>query len=54
MNNETIKKFDITIKLRGDNIYDLYMDGEWIFSRGSSDNILEEVKGIIRESLMSE
>jgi hypothetical protein len=54
MNNETIKKFEITIKLRGDNIYDLYLDGEWVFSRGSCDNILDEVKSVIKESLMSE
>ena len=54
MNNETLKKFDITIKLRGDNVYDLYLDGQWISSRGSSDNILEEVKNVVKESLMSE
>ena len=30
MSNETIKKFDITIKLRGDNVYDLYLDGKWM------------------------
>ena len=51
MNNETIKKFDITIKLRGDNVYDLYLDGEWITSRGNSDNVLDEVKDVIRQSL---
>lgn len=51
MNNETIKKFDITIKLRGDNVYDLYMDGRWIASRGSSENILDEVRNEIKKSL---
>lgn len=51
MNNETIKKFDITIKLRGDNVYDLYIDGEWITSRGSCENILDEVRNEIRKSL---
>lgn len=51
MNNETIKKFDITIKLRGDNIYDLYMDGKWIASRGSCENILDEVRGEMKKSL---
>jgi hypothetical protein len=54
MNNETIKSFDIKIKLRGDNIYDLYIDGEWVASRGSCDNILEEVKGIVKKSLIEE
>ena len=50
-NNETVKKFDITIKLRGDNVYDLYMNNEWIASRGSCDNILDEVKNEIKKSL---
>lgn len=52
MNNKTIKKFDITIKLRGDNVYDLYIDGEWIASRGSCDNIVEEARIAIRKSLI--
>ena len=51
MNNETIKKFDITIKLRGDNVYDLYMNNEWIASRGSCENIVDEVKNEIRKTL---
>lgn len=54
MNNKTIKKFDITIKLRGDNVYDLYMDGEWIASRGSCDNIVNELKNEIKKSLINE
>ena len=53
MNNETIKRFDITIKLRGDNVYDLYLDGEWIASRGSCESIVDEAKGVIRKSLLS-
>ena len=51
MNNETIKKFNIMIKLRGDNVYDLYMDGEWIASRGSCDSIVDEARNAIKESL---
>lgn len=54
MNNETIKRFDITIKLRGDNVYDLYLDGEWISSRGSCENILDEARNAIKKSLMAE
>ena len=54
MNNETIKRFDITIKLRGDNVYDLYLNGEWAASRGSCENILDEVKNMIKKSLVSE
>ena len=53
MNNETIKRLDITIKLRGDNVYDLYLDGEWIASRGSCENILNEARDAIRDSLLS-
>lgn len=54
MNNETIKRFDIIIKLRGDNVYDLYLDGEWIASRGSCDNILDEARSAIKDSFLSE
>ena len=52
MNNETIKKFDITIKLRGDNVYDLYIDNEWIASRGSCDSVVDEVHNEIRRALI--
>ena len=52
MNNETVKKFDITIKLRGDNVYDLYFDGQWVASRGSCDNILDEARNVIEKSLL--
>jgi hypothetical protein len=54
MNNETIKRFDITIKLRGDNVYDLYMNGKWIASRGSCENILDEARESIKEELLKE
>ena len=52
MNNETIKRFDITIKLRGDNVYDLYMNGKWIASRGSHENILDEARNAIKNALL--
>ena len=52
MSNETMKRFDITIKLRGDNVYDLYLDGEWIASRGTCDNALDEVKKVIKKSFL--
>ena len=54
MNNETMKRFDITIKLRGDNVYDLYMNGEWVASRGSHDAILDEARAAIKDSLLAE
>ena len=52
MSNETIMNFDIKIKLRGDNVYDLYLNGEWISSRGSCDNILDEARNVIEKSLL--
>ena len=54
MNNETMKRFDITIKLRGDNVYDLYMNGKWVASRGSHEGILDEARDAIKELLLSE
>ena len=54
MNNETMKRFDIVIKLRGDNVYDLYMDGKWIASRGSYENILDEVRAEIKNALFKD
>ena len=52
MNNETIKKIDITVKLRGDNVYDIYLDNQWIASRGRCENAIEEAKGAIKELFM--
>lgn len=46
MNNKTIHEF--TIKLRGDNVYDLYVDDKWIASRGHYENILEEIRKEIK------
>ena len=54
MNNKTIKRFDITIKLRGDNVYDLYINDEWVASRGSYKSILDEAKKIIEQELIKE
>jgi hypothetical protein len=52
MSNETIKRFDITIKLRGDNVYDLYFDSKWVASRGSYESILDEAKQTMKQSLI--
>ena len=46
MNNTTMHEF--TIKLRGDNVYDLYVDGKWVASRGHYENILEEIRKEIK------
>ena len=51
MNNKTIKKTNLVIKLRGDNVYDLYLDGKWVASRGSCDGVLEEATALLKESL---
>ena len=45
-NNKTVHEF--TIKLRGDNVYDLYVDGEWVASRGHYENILDEIRDAIK------
>ena len=54
MNNETIRRFNITIKLKGDNVYDLYLDGEWIASRGAYEGIIDEVRKAIKQSLIND
>lgn len=53
MNNSTIKRFDLTIKLRGDNIYDLYFNDTWAASSGSYENILYEAKKLIEQDLLN-
>lgn len=45
MANKTVHNF--TIKLREDRVYDLYVDGKWVLSRGSHDNIIDELKIIM-------
>ena len=49
MNNET--KFEWKIKLRYDNVYDLYINNKWVLSRGSHENILDELKTIMDTEL---
>ena len=45
MNNKTI--FEAKIKQRGDGVYDLYINGEWVVSRGYYENILDEIRKAI-------
>ena len=45
MANKTVKKF--VIKRREDRVYDLYIDDQWVLSRGSHETILEELKKIM-------
>lgn len=49
MANKTVKKF--MIKLREDHVFDLYIDDQWVLSRGSHENILEELKKIMDAEL---
>lgn len=51
MNNKTVKNINLLVKLRGDNVYDLYLDGKWVASRGSCDGVLEEAAILLKESL---
>lgn len=46
MNNKTI--FEAKVKQRGDGIYDLYINGEWVASRGHYENILDEIRKAIQ------
>ena len=46
MSNKTV--FEAKIKQRGDGVYDLYINGEWVASRGHYENILEEVRNAIQ------
>lgn len=45
MNNKTI--LEVKIKQRFDGVYDLYVNGEWMASRGHYENILDEVRSAI-------
>ena len=49
MNNET--KHSFTIKRRGDNIYDIYVDKKHITSKGSIDSVLKEIKPLMEENV---
>ena len=47
MNNKT--EIEIKIKLKGDGVYDIYVNKEWAVSRGSLDNVIMEVRRILEE-----
>lgn len=44
MNNSTVQK--VLVKLRGDNVYDIYKNNEHIVSTGSIERVCEEVKNL--------
>lgn len=45
--------FVITIKFAKDNVFDLYLNGEWVASRSHYENILNETKKLIEDSLIN-
>ena len=51
MNNKTVKKLNFTIKLRGDNVYDLYVDGAWVSSHGNCEKVLEDIGEFVAKTL---
>ena len=48
MNNET--KHNYLIKLRKDNVFDIYVDGNFIISKGSITNAVKELEVIMSEA----
>ena len=49
MANKTVKK--VVLKLREDRVWDLYIDDQWVLSRGSHENIIDELKHIMDAEL---
>jgi hypothetical protein len=49
MNNAT--KFEWKIKMRCDNVYDLYFNGKHVASRGSYEGVLAELKTLMEENV---
>ncbi len=47
MNNETIHEY--TVKLKGDGVYDIYLDGIHMGSKGSYKSALQELEPIMKE-----
>lgn len=48
MNNET--KHNYLIKLRKDNVFDIYVDGNFIISKGSITSAVKELEVIMSEA----
>ena len=49
-NNATVMSYEI--KWRGDKVYDLYLNGRHMASKGSVEKILEELKTIMEENVL--
>ena len=48
MNNETVHKY--TIKLKGDGVYDIYLDDVHMCSTGSYKSALRELEPIMKDA----
>lgn len=48
MNNKTVHEYKI--KLRGDGVYDIYVDGNFIISKGSITSAVKELEVIMSEA----
>lgn len=46
MNNKTMER--IEIKHRGDGIYDIYLNDQWVASKGHYESVLDEIRSIIQ------
>ena len=44
---ESLYKHCIEIKLANDNMYDVSVDGAWVFSRNSYENVITELEKIL-------
>lgn len=47
MINKVIKEFDFTVKLRGDGVFDLYCDGEYVCGSGTVSSVTRDIGSII-------
>jgi hypothetical protein len=47
MNNKTTE--EIIIKHRGDGVYDIYLNDVWVSSKGHYENVLDEIRNIIKQ-----
>lgn len=46
-NNSTMEK--IMIKRRKDGVYDIYLNDVWVASRGHYENVLDEIRALIKQ-----
>ena len=46
-NNETVMK--ITIRMRKENVYDIYLNDTWVASKGHYENVLDEIRTLIKQ-----